>query len=100
MGLWIDMINVGEGDSFLLTIDNPAGPPWHVLIDAGTEARAPDVVRHLRTSLTAGETIHMMIGTHLDRDHIGGFEAVLDNYRSEERRVGKVSRAMWVRSGE
>lgn len=74
------MINVGEGDSFLLTIDNPAGPPWHVLIDAGTEARAPDVVRHLRTSLTAGETIHMMIGTHLDRDHIGGFEAVLDNY--------------------
>lgn len=81
MGFWIDMINVGEGDSFLLTIDNQAGPAWHILIDAGTEDRAPDVVRHLQSTLTAGETIHMMIGTHLDRDHIGGFENVLDSYR-------------------
>lgn len=81
MGFWIDMINVGEGDSFLLTLDNPAGPPWRVLIDAGTEGRAPDVVRHLQGTLNSGEVICLMIGTHLDRDHIGGFNALLDYYQ-------------------
>ena len=34
MGLLIDMIDVGQGDSFLLTIDGPSGEAY-VLIDAG-----------------------------------------------------------------
>ena len=40
MGFYIDMIDVGEGDSFLLTLDVPGGGEAYVLIDGGTEEAA------------------------------------------------------------
>lgn len=77
MGFYIDMIDVGEGDSFLLTLDDPGGGAVYVLIDGGTEEAGDKVVQHV-TSHTFG-TLALVIGTHLDNDHIGGLIKVVRN---------------------
>jgi len=78
MGLLIDMINVGEGDSFLLTIDHPQGTEAHILIDAGLEEKSDDVLRFLRSYAARG--LDFVIATHIDKDHIGGLKAVVQNF--------------------
>src|SRR5215469_12972626 len=78
MGFLIDMINVGEGDSFLLSIEGPAGP-LNILIDAGTAENGPTVLQYLNQY--APEGLFMAIVTHLDNDHIGGMPTVLSSAR-------------------
>ncbi|MFC1514492.1 ComEC/Rec2 family competence protein [Candidatus Omnitrophota bacterium] len=76
MGFYIDMINVGQGDSFLLTLDSSTAGIGYVLIDGGPAKTSDTLVKHLQT-ITSG-CIHLLIVTHLDADHIGGLKAVLE----------------------
>lgn len=76
MGLLIDMIDVGQGDSFLLTIDYPLGEAY-VLIDAGLQKAGPKVLKYLEIYAPSG--LDMVIATHLDQDHIGGLATVLEH---------------------
>ena len=74
MGFWIDMIDVGEGDAFLLTL----GAPVHdatVLIDAGPPDSGTKVADFVRDY--ASNHLDMVICTHLDMDHIGGMVEVV-----------------------
>jgi hypothetical protein len=48
MGLLIDMIDVGQGDSFLLTIDGPYGEAY-VLVDAGLPDAGVKVLNYIKT---------------------------------------------------
>jgi CRISPR-associated endonuclease Cas1 len=48
MGLLIDMIDVGQGDSFLLTIDGASGEA-HVLIDAGLPDAGAKVLKYIQS---------------------------------------------------
>jgi len=74
MGLLVDMINVGEGDSFLLTIDFPGGEA-SVLIDAGLRDAGATVLNYVNQYAPTG--LNMVIATHIDNDHVGGLATVL-----------------------
>ncbi len=78
MGFYIDMISVGEGDSFLLTMDDDLGNLVYVLIDGGPEKSSAILVKHLK-SITTGH-LDLVIATHLDSDHIGGLEEIVKNF--------------------
>jgi beta-lactamase superfamily II metal-dependent hydrolase len=75
MGFLIDMIAVGQGDSLLLTLDTPAGE-LHVLVDGGPPA-AGDLLADFVIQ-NAGGHLHTVIASHLDVDHVGGLERVVD----------------------
>lgn len=76
MGLLIDMIAVGEGDSFLLTLDGPGGERY-VLIDAGLPEFGQKVLNYVAKNAPSG--LSLVIATHLDNDHIGGMATVLSH---------------------
>ena len=78
MGFLIDMIDVGYGDSFLLTLDHPDGGEAYVLIDGGKSDKGNTIVEHLKKF--ADGHISLVIGTHLDDDHIGGLKAVAESF--------------------
>ena len=78
MGFYIDMIDVGESDAFLLTLDNPDGGEAYVLIDGGPEEASNKVVQHLQKY--TGGFLNLVIGTHLEKDHIGGLTKVVQNF--------------------
>lgn len=73
--LKVVFLDVGQGDS--IYIEAPNGR--QVLIDGGPDAK-------LLSSLSkvmpfADRSIDMLIATHADMDHIGGFPILLDNYK-------------------
>jgi len=74
MGLLIDMIDVGQGDSFLLTIDGPHGEV-HVLIDAGLPDAGEKVLNYIQKYAPSG--LDLIIATHIDNDHVGGLATIL-----------------------
>ena len=82
MGFLIDMINVGEGDSFLLTLDHPQGGESYVLIDAGLPEKSDIVLEFLEKYAPHG--LNLVIATHIDKDHIGGLKSVVENFHVEE----------------
>ncbi len=71
--LRMDFIDVGQGDSILLSSGDQ-----YLLVDAGENNEGDEVVEFLRDrgikSLTA------VVGTHPDSDHIGGLDVVLDAF--------------------
>lgn len=75
VGFRIDMINVGQGDAFLLVIDGPSGPA-NILIDAGVKDAGVEVVSYVNSY--APEGLNLIFVTHLDNDHIGGMPTVLE----------------------
>lgn len=73
--LKVVFLDVGQGDAIYIEAPNKK----QILIDGG-----PDV--KLLSSLAkvmpfADRSIDMLIATHLDMDHIGGFPLLLDNYK-------------------
>ncbi len=69
------MLNIGQGDSFLITA--PSGA--QLLIDGGKDSK---VLTELARVMPRGDfSIDVVIGTHPDADHIGGLPLVFDRYR-------------------
>jgi competence protein ComEC len=68
----VSFIDVGEGDAAL--IQNADG--FNILIDGGKKTSASAVLSYLRNN--GVETIHAMIASHPDSDHIGGLIPVLE----------------------
>ena len=72
--LEVHYLDIGQGDSFL--IETPNGR--QVLIDGGPNAI---VLQRLSEVMDFGDhTIDMVVGTHPDKDHIGGLSDVLKKY--------------------
>lgn len=70
----VHYINVGQGASQLLV--GPTGKT--MLIDAGNNDKEDMMVAYLQR---AGiKKIDIMVGTHPDADHIGGLDAVIDQF--------------------
>jgi competence protein ComEC len=80
MGFYIEMISVGEGDCFFLTLDNPKGDPFQILIDGGNRDQADKIIKHINEY--GNGYAELVIGTHLDNDHIGGLIGVIENIRT------------------
>ncbi len=75
--LRVDIIDVGQGESILITTAEKA-----VLIDAGENDQGDEVLAHLRER--GIEKLDLAIGTHAHSDHIGGMDTVLANIPAEE----------------
>jgi len=72
--LQFHFIDVGQGDSSLII--TPKGKT--ILIDAGDEAHAKNVVSYVREQ--GIEKLDLVIATHPDADHIGGMDKVIKNF--------------------
>ncbi|MET3681925.1 competence ComEA-like helix-hairpin-helix protein [Alkalibacillus flavidus] len=75
--LEVHFINVGQGDSTLLTTPNDKT----ILIDAGKSAYSDEVVSYLNEQNI--DTIDHVIATHAHADHIGGMTDVFDSFNVE-----------------
>lgn len=71
--LQLTMLDVGQGDSFLVRAPNGAT----ALIDTG---RSGNVVQELGRFMVNDRSIDLVILTHPDADHIGGFPKLLETY--------------------
>lgn len=72
-GMSVTHLNVGQGDSELIQVNG-----INMLIDAGTNAGANDLVKDLKNR--GIKTIDIAIATHPHEDHIGGMDEVLENF--------------------
>lgn len=69
------MLNVGQGDSFLIQAKNGK----QILVDAGKDA---SVLSELARVMPRGDrSIDVVIATHPDADHIGGLPLVFSRYK-------------------
>lgn len=72
--LTVSFLDIGQGDAIF--IQSPTGK--QVLIDAGPDT---SVLRQLGKEMPwYDKSIDMVIETHPDKDHIGGFPLILDRY--------------------
>ncbi|WP_206109139.1 MBL fold metallo-hydrolase [Paenibacillus sp. RUD330] len=70
----VHFIDVGQGASQLIV--GPSGKT--MLIDAGNNDKEELIVAYLKKQKV--NKIDILIGTHPDADHIGGLDAVIDNF--------------------
>src|SRR5260370_37808943 len=75
MGFYIDMIDVGQGDCFLLNLETSSGD-CTILIDGGPPGAGPAVVNFVKSYASAH--LSAVIVTHLDIDHLGGLKEVVN----------------------
>ncbi|SFH57847.1 competence protein ComEC [Tindallia magadiensis] len=83
--LAIHMIDVGQGDSFL--IKTPEGTS--ILIDGGSPQYGDDVVAYLKREEV--KQIDYLIATHPHSDHIGGLITVMKEFQVENLILPEVS---------
>ncbi len=74
--LRMDFIDVGQGDSILLSSGGK-----YLLVDAGENSEGDEVVEFLRDR--GVERLEAVVGTHPDSDHIGGLDTVLDAFPAD-----------------
>ncbi len=74
-GYVIDMIDVGQGDAFIIATRTTTGVK-NCLIDAGRKRAGAKIVKHLEKHYKGKLTYAVL--SHIDDDHIGGFRSVLD----------------------
>lgn len=79
----VDIIDVGQGESILITTAEKA-----VLIDAGENDQGDEVLAHLaKRGITK---LDLAIGTHAHSDHIGGMDTVLQEIPVAEFWMGQM----------
>ena len=75
--LKVVMLDVGQGDSLLIQTDGK-----NILVDTGKIEQRSKLVEKLKKYGVS--TIDLLIATHPHEDHIGGIQAVLDNFIVKE----------------
>ena len=73
--LEVHVIDVDQGDSTLIITPDKKS----ILIDAGEDIYARNVIRELKIS--GINQIDIVVATHFDKDHIGGLDKVLNNFK-------------------
>ena len=74
--LYVNYINVGQGDSILIKVGN-----CDILIDGGKSGQGSTVVDYLNSKNV--DDIELLINSHPDEDHYGGLKNVLTNFKVE-----------------
>lgn len=71
--LKVHYINVGQGDSILLQVNNK-----NLLIDAGPKSSRSDLISYLNNQNI--KSLDYVIATHPHEDHIGGMSKIIETY--------------------
>ena len=82
----VAFVNVGYGDCIILTVNEMA-----YLIDTGSEKSVPSLFRGL--SAMGVERIDGLFLTHTHQDHIGGTEALVQEYQVDRLYSAEISKA-------
>lgn len=70
----VSFLDIGQGDAILID----AGNGNQLLVDSG---RSSGIISELGSEMKFGDnTIEVIMATHYDADHIGGFDDVMKNY--------------------
>ena len=80
--LYVTYINVGQGDSILIKVDD-----CDILIDAGTSSYGSTVSSYLKSQKV--DDLELVINTHPDADHCGGLTQVFKDYAVEQVWISK-----------
>ncbi len=80
--LYVSYINVGQGDSMLIQVEN-----CDILIDAGTASYGSTVSSYLKSQKV--DDLELVINTHPDSDHCGGLTQVFKDYVVEQVWISK-----------
>ena len=83
--LSVNYINVGQGDSILIKVDD-----CDILIDGGKSGQGSTVTSYLKSK--GVDDIELMINTHPDEDHYGGLTTVLNSYTVEQAWISPFSK--------
>lgn len=71
--LYVHYIDIGQGDSTLIEYKD-----IDILIDGGDNKTGDQLIQYLQGQEI--DDIDLMIGTHMDADHIGGLDYVFENF--------------------
>ncbi len=82
--LEVDFLDVGQGDAILVRSSAAS-----MLVDAGTNASTPDLLRDLRERGIG--RLDFVVATHPHEDHIGGMDAVVQGFEIGQLLMPKVS---------
>lgn len=74
--LYVDFIDVGQGDSIFIKSEDES-----MLIDAGENDQGDTVVDHIKS--TGTDELKYAVSTHAHSDHCGGLDTVLKNIRTK-----------------
>ena len=80
--LYVTYINVGQGDSILIKVED-----CDILIDAGTSSYGTTVSNYLKNQKV--DDLELVINTHPDSDHCGGLTQVFKDYVVEQVWISK-----------
>ena len=80
--LYVTYINVGQGDSILIKVED-----CDILIDAGTASYGSTVSNYLKNQKV--DDLELVINTHPDSDHCGGLTQVFKDHKVEEVWISK-----------
>lgn len=83
----VHYIDVGQGDSMLIQAGDA-----NILIDAGENDKAEDVVAYLNSA--GVQRLDMVVGSHPHSDHIGGLDVVIDTFDVKQVVMGDVPKAI------
>ena len=80
--LYVTYINVGQGDSILIKVDD-----CDILIDAGTSSYGSTVSNYLKNQKV--DDLELVINSHPDADHCGGLTQVFKDHVVEQVWISK-----------
>ena len=80
--LYVTYINVGQGDSILIKVED-----CDILIDAGTSSYGTTVSNYLKNQKV--DDLELVINTHPDADHCGGLTQVFKDHVVEQVWISK-----------
>lgn len=75
----LTMLPANEGDCLILSYGREEGDLAHVVIDGGRKASWPGLKRALMKIAHRGESIELLVLSHIDADHIDGLVAMIED---------------------
>ena len=81
MAFYIEMVQAGKGDSYIINIEKNDIEKIRILVDGASERKENKInlYSNLKNMIKKGEKINGIIVTHIDDDHIGGILNLLND---------------------
>lgn len=96
----LKILKAGSGDCMLLRFDGNDGKPKNILIDGGRDQNEFDkhILPEIEALVSKGECLDLIIGTHIDQDHIKGLEYLFRHIKKNTSIKRKHIKEIWLNS--